>query len=558
MKFEDITISLIGENEGSSAFMTIARQLGAAFERLGVQVAINDHLIDDKLTQIALTCQYPLRAPNVRHHFNAIYCAWEFWGEKATPQSFLRVFNQHDLVVGSSEWTKNQFQLAAPHLPMTFAHHGVDLKEFTRDGEHVDWQQFGFPRGVKVIMWVGGSDERHGLDIAAKIMDQLPSNYWLFAKLGKYYPNVPTPSHPRIIKTRQDFASLAPFYRSAFCFLHSSHGAGFAMPVQEAMACGTPVVSTRIPAIAEYAYSPLINFGGKQTIDVYPYHEAHNDCLLKWLVFDEEDIVDLAAKIIWLEGGKPFLHTDHDLWRSLNSWDRQAELLLERLAAQMQFKPYTRPGSYDDEVVKEIRWHYFPEMIDYREMRRVVDVGAHIGSFVSYVKEFCPDSTIWAIEMMEDNFSLLRKNAEKLPYPANIHCAWAKARFTRSLDAVSQIPGNRGSYRLAESDTFNGIDFVPVTKGVATGYFNLSSVFEIYQIDLLKLDCEGSEFDLIIGLRDRGLLDKCDRIVGEYHTFAGDFHQLVTTLPNFDIMYLETNPNWGRFYLRRKGVVDAK
>ncbi|MBI4384075.1 MAG: glycosyltransferase family 4 protein [Nitrospinae bacterium] len=46
---------------------------------------------------------------------------------------------------------------------------------------------------------------------------------------------------------------LADFYRAAFCFVHPSGYEGFALPVVEAMACGTPVIIANAEAMAEVA-----------------------------------------------------------------------------------------------------------------------------------------------------------------------------------------------------------------------------------------------------------------------------------------------------------------
>jgi glycosyltransferase involved in cell wall biosynthesis len=58
-----------------------------------------------------------------------------------------------------------------------------------------------------------------------------------------------------------DTERLADLYRGAACLVQASHYEGFGLPVVEAMACGTPVVAVREPALEEVAGDAAVLVG---------------------------------------------------------------------------------------------------------------------------------------------------------------------------------------------------------------------------------------------------------------------------------------------------------
>jgi FkbM family methyltransferase len=143
----------------------------------------------------------------------------------------------------------------------------------------------------------------------------------------------------------------------------------------------------------------------------------------------------------------------------------------------------------------------------------VVDVGAHIGLFLLFVKRQCPDARVLAFEPSPQSAGLLRRNID-LHQLENVDVREV------ALGAVSEpdvpftyypvAPGNSTRYPEEKEFTKTVLTRSLPAKFVERAYRGreivvrvepLSSFLDGRPVDLLKVDVEGAELDVLRGLR---------------------------------------------------------
>lgn len=320
-------VTWIGPAAGKAAYPQINREMMAALQRQGVPVLHNTHNQGNDLTPVAVGCAYPPFVPNVRHPLTASYFTWEFPGLHSFPRTFLSVFNRVNVAIAMSAWVMDTLlanDFPAAHVPLGFNpdefHPGVKPASWVDLFPGEDWLN----HAGTVLLWVGGTDQRHGLDIALKVMDLLPPDIHLVAKCGSSYPD-PEFQHPQVHYLTQDIGSMAPLYRAAKLLLHTARGVGFALPVLEALACGTRVVSTDLPPVREYG-TWGVTYADKGKWETFRHH-LHHDCRPVWWEPEPRDLM-LQINAAWTDYGLP---ADFESWRQQWTWDAAAKRMIDVL-----------------------------------------------------------------------------------------------------------------------------------------------------------------------------------------------------------------------------------
>tara|TARA_B110001454_G_scaffold59287_1_gene57998 strand:+ start:129 stop:911 length:783 start_codon:yes stop_codon:yes gene_type:complete len=151
----------------------------------------------------------------------------------------------------------------------------------------------------------------------------------------------------------------------------------------------------------------------------------------------------------------------------------------------------------------------------------VIDVGAHIGLFSLHTSQICKEGKIYAFEPMKKNFDILKSNIQLNNF-LNI-----KAENYAISNSSSKI------IIYENSDESGHSKFIETNNPIEVTSKSLNDIFDnekIKKCNLLKLDCEGSEYEIIDSLKDENF-EKIEKMIIEYH-LADSNPELLENLKN--------------------------
>ncbi len=177
-----------------------------------------------------------------------------------------------DMVIAVSEATKHDL-LAVSSIPkekITVIYEGVDERYKPGDKEDVEKFKKKYNLPDKFILAIGGIGERRNLARAK----EATKGYNLVVT-GETLPWIPDEEMPLL-------------YSSAQALLYPSFYEGFGLPVLEAMACGTPVITSNVSSLPEV--------GGEAAVYVDPENDQEMTKAAKEVMEDRELRDKLVAR----------------------------------------------------------------------------------------------------------------------------------------------------------------------------------------------------------------------------------------------------------------------
>lgn len=150
-----------------------------------------------------------------------------------------------------------------------------------------------------------------------------------------------------------------------------------------------------------------------------------------------------------------------------------------------------RNKTYDTHIFHQI---FIREEVDFNIKVTngiIIDCGANIGLATLYFKKRFPMSKIYALEPESSNFELLKRNTERHNDVVPIHAAvWDKDGKVGVIDTG----GGKASFITQNSDDHKG-ELIEEIRAMTMDSI-INEIHSDKRIDLLKIDIEGSEFEI--------------------------------------------------------------
>lgn len=218
--------------------------------------------------------------------------------------------------------------------------------------------------------------------------------------------------------------------------------------------------------------------------------------------------------------------------------------IFKAVDGEMQADFMVRPETHDRNIVQEI-WDKKFYSYEIKPGDVVVDIGAHIGSFSVWALHH--GANIVAFEPDEVNFNLLSHNIDEAKKTcagnADVHnTAVRSSRGVFFMNRGAEGQPNTGGYKVIDE-----VEAVKTTEPLQR-IDNITKTDLIFKhtpiIDFLKLDCEGSEFDILENLTDEQW-GQINSIMMEWHFDKMRADRLVELIKSkgFAITDYSTNPD---------------
>jgi FkbM family methyltransferase len=159
----------------------------------------------------------------------------------------------------------------------------------------------------------------------------------------------------------------------------------------------------------------------------------------------------------------------------------------------------------------------------------ILDIGSNIGASILFFHEQFPAARIYGFEPHPETFQVLQKNVGALPGVEVFNYGLGAA------DANISVPFDGADFSrfMSKDKTADWSGPLTPTACQIKHAGEVMKTLGLTKVDLVKIDCEGAEYDVLTALPP-DLLHQSKWIVGEMHDEAA-FQLLALLAPHFDL-----------------------
>ncbi len=184
----------------------------------------------------------------------------------------------------------------------------------------------------------------------------------------------------------------------------------------------------------------------------------------------------------------------------------------------------------------------------------IVDVGANAGAFSVMAAEAFPNAEVFSFELVKENYDFAVSKLREHKNVKIFNKAMVGSNTPVGLFQHSSNPGGHKPIFDKDTETYLSSDRFALdyskTSVDCISFVEFLGENSIDKVDFLKLDCEGSEYEILFHVDEHGLWDKIERISMELHG-RGDQEQV-------DRLMKMLNDNYSKVTVRGTNMVDCE